>query len=360
NGKAFVDILETFPRDEFFQITDQQLFEIARGILLLQERHRVALFTRKDVFERFVSCYVFVPRDRYTPDFKERAQQILEQASDGRETPVYDHVTDSPLARGLFIVRTTPGKVPDIDVKRVEAYLAEAARTWSDRLLESLTQHHGEEAGIELHRRYKRAFPMAYAERFTAAAALYDIEHVERVFATGELVVDLYRHRSDQRQFHFKIIHAGPPVPLSEIMPRLENMGLKVQSEVPYEVQPLGAEGPIRIRDFSLSAAGMQDDLRPIKQKFQETFIRVWNREAENDGFNRLIIGAELEWHEVVVLRAYSKYIRQMGVTLSEPTIQQTLANNAAITRLLLQLFVNNFDPALGPATRMSGRHAAS
>ncbi|MDQ6799990.1 MAG: NAD-glutamate dehydrogenase [Acidobacteriota bacterium] len=361
NGKALVEIVETFPRDELFQITDADLFDIARGILLLQERHRVALFARRDVFERFVSCYVFVPRDRYTPDFKDRARQILEEAFEGRDTAVYDHVTDSPLARGLFVVRTKPGRIPNVDVKRVEAYLAEAARTWSDRLLDALIQHFGEEAGIELHRRYKKAFPMAYSERFTAEAALYDIAHVEEVLATGKLLADLYRHRGqDQRQFHFKIIHAGPPVPLSEIMPRLENMGLKVQSEVPYEVLPLGAEGPVRIRDFSLSASGMQDDLRPIKEKFQETFIRVWNREAENDGFNRLIIGAELEWHEVVILRAYSKYIRQMGVTLSEPTIQQTLANNAAITRLLLQLFVNNFDPSLGPATRMSGRHAAS
>ena len=360
NGKALVEILETFPRDEFFQITDNDLFDIARGILLLQERHRVALFTRKDVFERFVSCYVFVPRDRYTPDFKERAKQILEEAFEGRETAIYDHVTDSPLARGLFIVRTT-GRVPDVDVKRVEAYLAEAARTWSDRLLDALIQHQGEEGGIELHRRYKKAFPMAYSERFSAEAALYDIAHVENVLATGKLVADLYRHRGqEQRQFHFKIIHSGPPVPLSEIMPRLENMGLKVQSEVPYEVQPLGADGPVRIRDFSLSAGGMQDDLRPVKEKFQETFIRVWNHDAENDGFNRLIIGAELEWHEVVVLRAYCKYIRQIGVPLSESYIQQTLANNAAVTRLLLQLFVNNFDPSLGPATRMSGRHAAS
>jgi glutamate dehydrogenase len=228
-------------------------------------------------------------------------------------------------------------------------------------LLEALIQQRGEEHGIELHRRYKKAFPMAYSERFSAEAALYDIRHVEEVLATGKLVADLYRHRGqDQRQFHFKIIHSGPPVPLSEIMPRLENMGLRVQSEVPYEIQPLGAAGPVRIRDFSLSAAGMQDDLQPVKQKFQETFIRVWNRDAENDGFNRLIIGAELEWHEVVVLRAYSKYIRQMGVPLSETTIQQTLANNAGITRLLLQLFRNNFDPTLGAAGRMSGRHAAS
>jgi glutamate dehydrogenase len=360
NGKALVDILETLPRDEFFQITDEQLFEIARGILLLQERQRVALFTRKDVFERFVSCYVFVPRDRYTPDFKERAKAILEAAFDGRETQVYDHVTDSPLARGLFIVRTTPGKVPDIDVKRVEAQLGDAARTWSDRLLDALTQHYGEEEGIELHRRYKRAFPMAYAERFSAAAALYDVEHVEKVLATGELVVDLYRHRSEERQFHCKIIHAGPPVPLSDIMPRLENMGLKVLKEVPYEVQPLGVPQPVRIRDFSLSADGMQDDLGPVKDKFQAAFIRVWKGDAQNDAFNRLVLAADLAWHEVVVLRAYSKYVRQMGMGIGDTFIPLTLANNPSIARQLVQLFVTRFDPALGAAGKASGREMAA
>ena len=369
NGKALVEILETYPRDEIFQITDNDLFEIARGILLLQERQRVALFTRRDVFNRFISAYVYVPRDRYTPDFKERAKAILEQAFGGTDTEIYDYVTDSPLARGLFIVRT-PKRVGDIDVKRVEAYLAEAARTWTDRLLEALIHTKGEEAGIELHHRYARAFPVAYAERFPAEAALYDLQHIENVMSRGDLIVDLYRHRGqEQRQFHVKIIHSGAPVALSEIMPRLENMGVKVQSEVPYEVQPLGAPAAVRIRDFSLSAEGMQDDLKPVKQKFQEAFVRVWKHDAEDDGFNRLVLGAELEWHEVVVLRAYAKYLRQIGVNLSETYIQQTLANNAPITRLLIALFRNNFDPQLGPAaprgttapaTPGVGRHAAA
>jgi glutamate dehydrogenase len=358
NGKALVDILETFPRDEFFQITDDDLFDIARGILLLQERQRVALFTRKDVFERFISCYIFVPRDRYTPEFKERAKQVLEEAFNGRDTHVYDHVTSSALARGLFIVRTSPGKIPDVDIRRLEAQIGEVARTWSDRLLDTLTTKQGEEVGIDLHHRYKRAFPMAYAERFSSEAALYDIGHVEHVLATGELVVDLYRHRSDEAQFHCKIIHSGPPVPLSEIMPRLENMGLKVLAEVPYEVRPVGAREIVRIRDFSLSGDGMQDDLQPVKEKFQEAFIRVWSRQAENDGFNRLILGAQLDWHEVVVLRAYAKYLRQIGVTFSETLIQETLARHSAITRSILQLFKNHFDPSIGEVGM--GRQGAS
>jgi glutamate dehydrogenase len=358
NGKALVDILETFPRDEFFQITDAELFDIARGVLLLQERQRVALFTRTDVFERFVACYVFVPRERYTEEFKEKARQILEEAFSGRDTEVYDHITTSALARGLFIVRTTPGQIPEVDIRRIEAIIDDASLTWSDRLLDTLTAAQGEEVGIDLHRKYKKAFPMAYAERFTADAALYDIDHVERVLATGELVVDLYRHRSDSREFHCKIIHSGPTVPLSEIMPRLENMGLKVLREVPYELQPHGATQIVRIRDFSLDAEGMQDDLVTVKEKFQDAFIRVWLNQAENDGFNRLVLGAELEWHEVVILRAYAKYLRQVGVTLSETYIQQTLARHPAITRSLIELFRNYFDPAIGDAGM--GRKGAS
>jgi len=369
NGKALVDIIESFPRDEFFQITDAQLYDIARGILLLQERHRVALFTRKDVFERFISCYVFLPRVQNTAEFREKARQILEDNFKGRETAVYEHVTDAPLARILFVVKTTPGQIPEVDEKRIEAILADAARGWGDRLLDALCHHYNEEQGIELQRRYKKAFSAAYMERFQADAAMHDIGRIEEVLATGRLVVDLYRHRGEERQFHCKIIHSGPPVPLSEIMPRLENMGLKVLAEEPYEVHPMSAASTVRIRDFSLDAEGMQDDLGPIKQKFQEAFVRVWNREAENDGFNRLVLAAELEWHEVVVLRAYSRYIRQIGVNVSEQLIQQTLATHAGVARLLIQLFTMHFDPALGAATlrgasmagpNVTGRHLAA
>jgi glutamate dehydrogenase len=366
NGKALVDVLETFPRDEFFQITDSDLFDIARGVLLLQERQRVAVFTRRDVFDRFVSCYVFVPRDRYTPEFKERARAVLEDFFGGHDTEIYDHITTSPLARGLFVVRTEENVADEAgdgdttrwkkrteaaaDIRRLEALIGEVARTWSDRLLDALVQSRGEEEGIDLHHRYKKAFPLAYAERFSAESALFDIENVERVLSQGEIVIDLYRHRGEDRQFHCKIIHAGQPVPLSEIMPRLENMGLKVLAEVPYEVQPLGASFAVRIRDFSLDGEGMQDDLTRVKAKFQDAFVRVWTRQAENDGFNRLVLGADLEWDEVVILRAYAKYLKQIGLTLSESYIQQTLARYPAITRDIIQLFRNNFDPELGAA----------
>jgi len=347
DAKAMLEILETLPRDEFFQMNEDDLFHTSLGILQLQDRERVALFVRKDVFERFVSCLVLIPRDRYNAEFRERAKAILEEAFDGKVTAVNTQLSDSPLARTNFIVQTAPGQIRHYDVRRIEAFLAEAARTWGDRLLDTLVEHKGEEEGLTLHRQYKNAFPTAYEERFPASAAVYDIGQITEVARTGELKVDLYRHRGDDdRQFHCKIIHSGPPLALSDLMPRLENMGVKVQSEVPFDIRPTGAAEPVRIRDFSLAATGLPDDLRSLKQKAEETFLRVWKREAEDDGFNRLIVHAGLEWREVVVLRAYSKYLRQTGVAISESYIQQTLAANPAITVGFIDLFKNLFDPS--------------
>jgi glutamate dehydrogenase len=351
-GKALIEILETLPRDEILQMTDLELFHNALGILQIQERQRVALFTRTDVFERFVSCMVYVPRDRYTAEFREKASRILAEALNGQVTAVYTQVSDSPLARGQFIVQTTPGKIAEIDKKKVESALADASRTWSDRLLEALIEARGEETGLDIYRRFKNAFPTGYGERFSGAAAIYDIQKIEEVLKTGEIGVDLYRHiGEEQRQFHVKIAHTGNPVALSDLMPRLENMGVRVQSETPYEVRPTGVKEPARIRDFTLVSGGIQDDLRPVKPKFEETFLRVWKRDADDDGFNRLVLAADLEWHEVVVLRAYCKYLRQAGVALSEAYMQQTLATHTHITRLLMDLFKARFDLSIQRGT---------
>jgi glutamate dehydrogenase len=355
-GKALMDILESFPRDEMLQITDDSLFEIAHGIQLLQGRHEVALFIRRDVIERFVSCYVYVPRDRNTAEFKDRARTILEEAFGGRVTAVDDQPSDLHLASILFTVQT-PAGIPEVDVKRIEAFLSEAQQTWADQLRDALVDAKKEETGIELHRRYKKAFPPGYQARFRADAAVHDLDHVEDVLANDSLVIDLYRNRDDH-EYHVKVVHAGEPVPLSEIMPRLENMGVRVLTEQSYAVQPRGGV-KIPVRDFTLASEGMADDLRPVKAKFQEALIRVWRKEAEDDGFNRLILAAGLEWHEVVILRAYCKYLRQIGVTLSEAYMQQTLAGNPRIAQLLIELFRNNFDPALG-ATALRGASAGS
>lgn len=347
DGKALIEILETLPRDELFQMSEDELFDMSLGILGLQDRQRVGFFTRTDVFERFVSCLIYLPRDRYNSEFREKAADVLEKTLQGTIIGVQANITDSPLARVQFIIKTTPGAIPPIDHRRIEALMAEASRSWTDRVLDALVLTHGEEESLDAHRRYRNAFPAAYSERFSASTAATDIAIVDEVARSGSLKLYLYRREEARpNEVRTKLFHTGP-VALSQIMPLLENMGLRVQSETTFDVKPEGTNTSVRIRDFSLIAPGDEFDLDALKGKFQETFLRVWRGEVEDDGFNRLVLGAGLEWHEVVVLRAYCKYLRQTGVTLSEAYMQQTLARNVVLTRLLMELFNTLFKPGL-------------
>ncbi|HSN68518.1 MAG TPA: NAD-glutamate dehydrogenase [Thermoanaerobaculia bacterium] len=346
-GKELTQILETLPRDEVFQMSEDELFEIAMGVLQLQERQRIAMFVRKDVFERFISALVYLPRDRYTSDVRDRIKAILERAFNGTVTAFFQYVSDAPLARGHFIVKTTPGEIPHFEVADVEQEIADAARTWGDELRLALIRRSGEEAGLAAHRRFRKVFPLAYRETYPAEQAIDDIQRIERVLRDGELAIDLYGKGS--RELHCKLIHTGAPVALSTIIPRLENMGLLVESVVPFEF-PFEEAGTVRVLDFALVPSGALGDVETLEPKFQEAFRKVWSGEMENDGFNRLVLGAGLEWTEVVIVRAFCKYLRQLGVTFSEAYMQSTLAGNAEIARLIVRLFCARFDPAQQPS----------
>ncbi|HUO85304.1 MAG TPA: NAD-glutamate dehydrogenase, partial [Thermoanaerobaculia bacterium] len=254
-----------------------------------------------------------------------------------------------PLARAHFIVRTTPGAVPDVDVKRIEALIAEAARDWSDHLRDELIRHRGEDQGLELFRLFRDGFPSAYRERFTANEALEDIDRIERLIESRELDIELYQQISEEdggaMELRCKFLHVGTPLALSDVVPRLENMGLRVKMAVPYEVRLAGLDEPIRIRDFALEAPNMSIDLPAVSAKFEQAFLRTWYGDAEDDGFNRLVLCAGLEWYEIVILRVYCKYLRQIGISFSEATMQQALANQPGITRMLLDLFDLQFNP---------------
>src|SRR5262249_11230454 len=159
DGKALVHILESFPRDELFQMTDAELYDTALGVLRLQERQRIALFTRRDPFERFVSCLVYVPRDRYTTELRLRIQDILARAYNGTVSAYYTHMTDAALSRLQVTIATTPGAIPDVDAADIERRLVEAGRSWTDQLQEALVDAKGEERGLALLRRFAEAFP---------------------------------------------------------------------------------------------------------------------------------------------------------------------------------------------------------
>ncbi len=352
DGKALMHILETYPRDELFQITEDDLLETAMGILHLQERQRIALFVRRDPFERFVSCLVYVPRDRYDTKLRRKLQHIIAEAYAGSIAAFTTHLSDEPLARLHVIVKTTRGEVPDVDIAALEQRLVEAGRSWDDRLTESLVADRGEEQGLRLFHRYALAFPSNYQDHFDAPAAVLDIARIEEALGNDKLAMNLYRPaQAEASTLHFKIYVADQPVPLSDVLPMLENMGLKVLSEVPYDIRPTGAGGAVWMHDFAMrTEAGAAVDSDAVKDAFHEAFAKVWRGAVDDDGFNKLVLRAGLRAREVLVLRAYSKYLRQARIPFSQEYMEQTLANNPTITRRLVDLFLTRFaaQPSVG------------
>ncbi len=345
DGKALLHILDTYPRDELFQIGEDELLETAMGILHLQERQRIALFVRRDPFERFVSCLVYVPRERYDTALRQRFAAILERAFSGTIETFNAQLDESVLGRVHFIVRTTPGRFGAIDAAAIERDLAEAGRSWADRIGEALGRAKGEAAGSALLRRYADAFPTAYRERFGGAAGVADIERLEELQHGAPIAVTLYRAPDgDDRELGFKIYRLATPVPLSEVLPVLEHLGLKVITETPYAIAPAGSAAAW-MQDFSLIMPSGEVDVARDRARFEEAFLRLWSGSMESDGLNRLVLMAGLDWRQVVVLRLYVKVLRQAGSAYSQAYMEDALSAYPAIARNLVALFERRFDP---------------
>ncbi|HWK44281.1 MAG TPA: NAD-glutamate dehydrogenase [Stellaceae bacterium] len=351
DGKTLAAILENYPTDELFQVDETELFETAMGILHLQERQRIALFARDDPFERFVSCLVFVPRDRYSTALKDRMAEILADAYDGTITSAQTQLAESVLARLHFIVQTTPGQVPDVDPAQLEQRLVEAGRDWTDRLRDALADAAkaagGDAAEAEiLGHRFGDAFPSAYKERFSVAVALADIAQLGVVQAGAPIALTLAAEPAvGPAALTLKLFHAVAPVALSDVLPMLENLGVKVITEIPFQVAPADTDA-VWIQQFELEGTtGPIDDFDRVRGLFEAAFRAVWSGDLENDGFNRLVLSAGLGAREITILRAYCKILRQAGSSFSQAYMEDTLGVHAGVALLLVKLFEAQFDP---------------
>ncbi len=351
SGKALINILETYPRDELFQIGDHDLLQTAMGILHLGERQRFRLFVRRDPFERFLSCLIYAPRENYTTELRQKWQDILMREFNGIASEFNVHLSESVLARIQITVRTKPGSIPPFDVRELEEKLVAAARRWDDDLKTALIEATGEAQGNALLRRFGAAFPAGYRDEFAARAAVHDIQLMAQLSDEQRLGMNLYRPlEAPPGTLRFKVLRRGEPITLSASLPMLEHLGMKVLDEHPHRVAPQG-ESPVWVHDFGLLAASGDteievDALRPV---FEEAFDAVLNGEVESDDFNRLVPAVQLPVHEIVILRAYAKYMRQIGFALSQSFIEGTLASHAGIARALVELFKLRFDPQPAP-----------
>lgn len=344
--KALLNVLETYPRDELIQADEAHLVEVATGVLQMQERDMTKLFVRKDSFGRYYSCMVFVRRERYNTKLRRDSQEIFRQAiGSDAEVEFTTYFSESPLARTHYIVRTTDQDV-EINVKDIENNLIEAARTWDDKLATALTKKFGGAKGKELAGKYAKAFPRGYKEEVLPSTATVDISYLENLSDDNKLEMVFYRSQEavDKNAVRLSLYHKDEPIFLSDVLPILENFGLRVIGETPYAVATENGEN--WVMDFTMMlTSGDNSDFKRTQTLFQEAFANVWADQLENDGFNRLILGAKLSGRQASVIRAYAKYMRQIGVTFSQSYIESTFDRYPEIAGKLVDLFVLKFMP---------------
>lgn len=347
DGKALVHVLNNYPHDELFQISKENLFEHAMGIVRLQERRRATLFVRRDSFDRYVSCLVYVPRDRYNSAIRYKMQTLLEDAFQGKAEDWIVRLDEGMFARASVIIRTG-GVVVQADLRLLEEQLRQICRSWTDDLRRVLTQQYGEAVALEQLRRYGKAFPPVYCEATTPEMAAHDIQRLQTAgaaLATG-ILVDL-TEVEEGGMLRLRLYREEQPIVLSNILPMLENAGLRVEyMGGPFSVTPADAAKPIYVHEF-VAHPTWQPVLAigDIKLAFEEGFARVWSGDAENDLFNALMLRAGLGWREVVALRVMGRYLRQLRIPYSQNMVAMGLVNYPQLTRKLVELFIIRHDP---------------
>jgi glutamate dehydrogenase len=345
SGKALASILEAYPRDELLQIGTEDLYRHAMAILQLGERQRLRLLVRQDAYARFVSCLIFVPRERYNTGLRVRFQRILTEAFNGVSSDFDVDLSASALGRILMRIRTKPGEMAARpDLKALERRLVEAMRRWEDDLHAALLERHGEERANRLFRIYGSAFPASYREEYTVRDAVTDIDMIEAHAPQPDLSMNLHASEgAEPGTLRFKIYRRGSQLPLSDSLPMLERLGVRVLFEHPHKVEPAGA-APVWVVDFGLAPpTGGALALEKVRESFHEAFFGMWSGTVEADPLNRLVLTAGLSAREISVLRAYSRYLNQTGSALSLSYVEQALAANSHIAALLVRLFFARF-----------------
>lgn len=357
DAKTLKYILETYPRDELFQIDDATLLRVAQGILRLQHRQQVALFTRRDALGQFVACLVYIPRDRMDTNLRLKIQQILCTAYGGTLASYATQLTNDPLARLHFIV-SAPQAAQEPDHAAVEKQIERVTQAWEDRLLTASIAEFGEQVGSERARAFAHAFPAAYREVNDELAAVSDIVLAVDAIRTGLPTMKLFRPvEFAGHQLRLKVFIPSGIAALSDIVPMLENMGLRVVSEVPYELRVTGVAGGVRLQDFTLCSEGEAPfDLAAVRAPFIDVFGAVWVGAMVDDGFNKLVIHAQLHGRDVKLVRAYARYLRQIKAPFSLHYMESTLRRYPEFTQLLVKVFHTKFDPAWDAPAPSSGR----
>jgi glutamate dehydrogenase len=344
-AKSLQAILEAYPRDELFQIDQVTLSEHALAILRLQERQRTRVLLRRDPFGRFTSAQVFVPRDRYNTELRMKVGQELMDTLDGQALEFTPMLTDSPLARIHYLVRAKELAPENVDLRALEARVAKLAQRWEDDCTQELLHALGEGRGLAMANRFASAFSAAYREDFSAAVGAEDAQVLAQLTPEQPLAVKLYRPlNAGDGMLRFKIYNTTK-VALSDSLPVLERMGARVLDEHPYRIGR-GADAPaLWLHDMGLQMPP-DTDFSAIRVRFEALFGQAWKGEVESDDLNKLLLSTTLGAREITVLRAYTRYFKQLGLPFGQGYIEAALNHNATIAQEICALFAARFDPS--------------
>jgi glutamate dehydrogenase len=348
SGKALANVLEHYPRDELFQVDDDSLYNFALAILQLDERPRVRVLARRDRFDRFVSVLVFVPRERYDSHIRARIGDYLSSAFIGRVSAFYPFFPEGPLVRVHFIIGRSGGHAPAIDSATLEREVVAIVRSWTDGLSDAMALVNSPDKARALFARYRDAFSIGFQEAYAPAVAAGDVRVVETLNEQRPLAVDFHhRLEEEQRAVGLKVWSLVRPLPLSERVPVLENMGFRVVDERTYHIAPTTPDAhDAWFHDMLLERRdGGMIDLNAGKARLESAFLMVMRGGAENDGYNALTLAGNLAWRDVALIRTLSRFLRQVRVPYSQDYMWATLVKHAAIASNIVELFHARFDP---------------
>jgi glutamate dehydrogenase len=365
SGRALMNVLDAYPRDELFQIDVATLEQFALDVLQLTERPRIRALARVDEFDRFVSILVFIPKDRYDTTVRLRVGEFLARIYGGRLSAAYPAYPEGPLSRTHYIIGRDEGKTPRVERATLEAGISAIVRTWGDGLKDVLDQEKAGPAARALAERYAEAFGAAYRERFSAADALVDIEMLQQLTPERGRAVNLYRREGDDaKRANLKVFSRGAPISLSARVPVLENMGFHVVNERTYNVMPQGNGDTVRIwlHDMTLERADDGEiDIEHLDPTIEAALMAQFRGFAESDRFDQLVLAAGLAWREAALLRAFGRYLRQAGAPYAQGYIADALTRHPDIASSLVAYFAAKFDPRVAAAEReqrMAQKHA--
>ncbi len=344
--KAVVAIYESFPKDELFAASAEEIRAHVVGLLALQEQQHVRLFVRRDLYGRSVSLLVALPRDRYTAELGQRLQELFLRRFKGSSIDEHLEFGESGLAQLHYTVHVAIGEIPDVSFDELERDVVEIARTWDDRLVQRLTEIHGPEGARVLFDRWAHRFPDYYKATTAVELAAEDILRFEELEAGDEAFIVGLANETDESETltRVRLYKVGGKIQLSDFVPTLESLGLRVVEEWPTH---LAGEEERYLHDFGVLGADHRPlDVEGTGARIAECIVAVWKGDCESDSLNRLVVTADLDWRQVQILRAYRKYHHRVNASFPVEYKNEAFAAHPHIAAKLVRVFEEKFDPA--------------